>query len=379
MALTAPTIQDIQSNIITDLESRFGTPIPLLSKAVWRVLAVVLSGIWIILYTYGSDAFKQRFIQTCNLEYLKLLGAVVGVTQQGSTTWQGKINVVSTGGTATFSAGAVQFVNMDTNIIYEVYTTTDIIVSGTNVVDIIALTGGDVGNLNISDELKFVSPYAGMNETALVLSVTIDGDDAELESVFRTRVLQAYQSTPQGGALMDYVSWSKDAPNVIGVYPYATIGTPGQIDVHIEVDNQTDGIPTAGQLTNIYNGYIAVDPITGLATRRPVTAEINMLPITRRAIDIDVVTLSPATQPIKDAIEAALESSLASKEPYIIGVSLTRNDFIKKSQLSSAVDNITESYSATFDDIVCYSGGVPFSSDVLVKGEKCKLGTVSYT
>lgn len=377
MALDQPTLAEIQTNIENDLAARFGSPIPLLSKAVWRVLAAVLSGCWYILYTYATDAFKQRFIQTANIDYLKLLGSIVGIFQIPATTYQADITVVSTGYTGTLTS-STQFLRADTGVVYQVETNTDIVV-GDNTVPILALESGAIANLNIGQTLDFVAPLAGINSEVTIEAVTQFGDDAEATETYRQRVLLRYRLTPQGGASVDYVLWASESPNYLNSYPYATIGAPGQVDLHLEVDNQTDGIPTTGQLTAVYDGYINIDPDTGLQSRRPVTAEVNMLPITRRAEDIVVVALSPDTSEIRAAISAQLTTVLLTYEPYIEGVTLTRNDFIKKSKLSGAVESVTDAFGATFDDIVVSYLGIPYSSAVLAKGQKTKLGTLGYT
>lgn len=377
MALEQTTISDIKTRIIAHFESEFGSPIPLLSKAVWRVVATVMAGIYIILYEYGFDAMKQRFIQTANLIYLKIIGSDLNLTQTPATLWEGVITVISTASTETLPADTTKFLNKNTGYVYSVTSNTSLSI-GSNSVPISATESGDAQSLSAGIVLNFVSAPAGATKEATIASTTIEGDDAETLEDFRARVLQRYRLKPQGGALIDYVIWLAGATNLKNTYPYATIGAL-QVDLHIEVDNQTDGIPTTTQLQFYYDNYINYNPNSGQADRRPVTAEINMLPITVRSEDIRVVALSPDTTEIKTAIETALEQVLALKEPYIQGVSVTRNDFIKKSQLSTAVQNVTDAYNATFDDIVLSNGGLPYSSDVLAKGQKTKLGTVTYS
>ena len=111
---------------------------------------------------------------------------------------------------------------------------------------------------------------------------------------------------------------------------------------------------------------------------RPKVANAHVVGITRSTFNLEVIALSPDTTDIRDSIETAIESLLLNKEPYILGLSTNRNDFIKRSEMISAVSDAIESYGATFDDVTLKKGTLEISSEVLSAGEKAKLGTISY-
>lgn len=375
MAFSTPTLFGIQENIVSDIETEFGQTVPILEKAVWRVLSLILAGVWIILYKFGSIAFKQRFPQTANSEFLEILGEIVNVVRQQATSWQGEGEVESTASVGTLPPNT-QLVNNNTGIVY--LTREEVVLTvGTLTLKLKTIEGGQISDLETGDTINFVESIPGLAETVEITLTTIDGEDQEDIEVYRRRVLDAYQKKPQGGASADYEQWAEEAPNVINAYPYP--GTlPGEVSVYIEVDDQIDGIPTGSQLTVTLEQYINVDPVTGRATRRPVTADVSVLPISRRVFDVEIVALSPDTPEIRADIDAALTEFFLGKEPFIEGVSIVRNDTINRSQIESTVDTVTRSVGATFSAANLEESGSPIDAIVLNEGEKAKLGATVY-
>jgi uncharacterized phage protein gp47/JayE len=374
MAITAPTLKEIQSQVVSDISTKTSQTIPLLSKAVWRVWGFALAGIWIILFKFGTDAYKQRFAQTANRQFLILLGELIGITIQPATIWDGEADVVSTTAVGTLDAGT-QLVNNNTGVVYTVTTTITKTV-GTLTFKLSATQGGEIGDLQVSDILDFVSPQPGLENTATISLVNTSGENEEDLEVYRGRVIDGYQKKPQGGAEADYELWGEEAPNVINIYPYAA-ATPGQVDVYVEVDNQTDGIPTAQQLIDT-EVYINFDPVTGKKTRRPVTAEVNMFPITRIVFDVNITGLSPDTPDNRATILSAITQNLLAKEPYIQGLSITRNDTISRAEMFSLVQVTAAALGATVSAVTIELLSVLIDLHVLGAGEKSKVGTVTY-
>lgn len=375
MAISTPTIKEIQTRIISDIEAETGQTIPILSKAVWRILAFGLAGAWIILYKYGTDAFRQRFVQTASETFLSLLGELVNVFRQPATIWDGTADVVSSVDTGDIPAGT-QLTNTNTGTVYTVSVGVNLSI-GTVTFSLASTTGGSDGNLNAGDTLDFVKPIPGIESTVTIASSVTAGEDQEELETYRQRVLDAYQKKPQGGALADYEQWAEEAPNVINAYPYAS-DTPGQVEVYIEVDDQTDGIPTNDQLVAALD-YIYYNPTTGLATRRPVTAEVFTYAITRPEFDFEVVSLSPDTPETREDIEDALEQLLLAKEPYIQGLAITRNDTISQAESTATVQVVASSASATISGVLVRLSGGLIDLHVLEKGQKAKVGTVTYS
>lgn len=372
--MTTPTLQEIADNILADLEAEFGQTIPILSKAVWRIVSVIYAGVFIILYKYGTDQYKQRFLQTSNETYTELLGDQVGIVRNPETQWEGQAEATATG-SGTIPAGTL-LTNTSTNVVYTM--TAPATIAATTTLDLLSNEGGDISDLNIGDILTFVEPIGGVSDTATVSSITTQGSDKEELEVYRQRVLDRYRKTPQGGALADYEQWAEEAPNALNAYPYSG-SMPGYVEVYLEVDNQTDGIPTTAQLNNTYDNYIAIDPDTGLATRKPVTAIVEMKPITRPDFDVEVVGLDPDNATIRGEIESALEAYFLRKEPYIQGLSITKDDSITNSEVISVIQEVVSNNEATILNVITRENGTLVDVRGLGRGEKSKIGTVTYS
>ncbi len=377
MALSTPTISEIAANIVADIEAEYSQNIPILAKAVFRIWAFIQSGVFIILYKFGTEQFKQRFVQTANETFLALLGEQVGVVRTPAQIWTGtgSVPVTTTGGV--IQAGT-QLVNNATGIVYIVTPSKAIILSPTETMTLQSTVGGDISNLVVSDEITFVSPQPGIGDTITITIVSQEGADIEPIEQYRQRVLDRYQKQPQGGALADYELWAEEAVNVINAYPYAGT-TPGTVEVFIEVDNQTDGIPTAPQLAAAL-ASINFDPVTGLATRRPVTAEVTTEAITRTTFVVEVQSLNPDTPDIREAIDDAVEDLFLDKEPFIQGLSIVRRDTITNAEVTSIVSTVASANGSTVNNVITKEGGVPFDLRTLGQGEKAKVTTpLTYT
>ncbi len=377
MALQTPTISEISSNIISDIEAEYSQNIPLLQKAVFRIWAFISAAVFIILYKFGTDAFNNRFVQTANDEFLELLGEQVGVVRTPAQSWIGTVDatVTQTGGVV--QAGT-QLVNNNTGVVYAVTQSEAIDTTPTETLEVESLSSGDAANLVIGDTLDFVNPQSGLEQTVTVASVSQEGADEEPTDQYRQRVLDRYQKQPQGGALADYELWAEETANVINAYPYAST-VAGGVQVYIEVDNQTDGIPTQTQLDAALEN-INFDPDTGRATRRPVTAEVETLSITRTTFTVDISGLNPDTQDIRDQIDEAVADLYLTKEPFIQGLSVERNDTISDAEVTAVAQTIAASNGAVVSDVITKEGGTSFVIRTMGRGEKAKVTTpLTYT
>lgn len=375
MALTNITINDIADNIIGDIEASTGQIIPAIAKAVFRVLSYALAGVFIILYKYGTDAFRQRFPQTATGQWLKYLGEIVDVNIIPAGIWEGEAEIEATGAVGNIDAGT-QFVKNDTGKVYEV-TIGVVIAPGTLTLNLIATEGGADSDLIVGDIINIVSPIAGVELTAEITVVTTQGSDEEDTEEYRQRVIDRWKAKPQGGAAVDYVVWGMEAPNSENIYPYSST-TPTEITVYVEVDDQPDGIPTAGQLV-IVEDYLTYDPDTGAQNRKPLGVVLDMQPISRTEFDVEITDLNPDTPETEQDIEDALTALFLQKEPYIQGLSTERLDYVTYAEAVSVIYSVLQAAGATVSAIDVEESGNPVTIYVLGDGEKSKLGTLTFS
>jgi len=399
MSLTTPTTQDINNNIIAQLEASFGQTIPLLPKAFNRVLAKALAGVFILLYKYAGFMFLQIFVRTASTQPTEVngkiitplveLGRLVGAGDPGAATQaELLIDITVENPTGTLPSGT-QLVNSSNGVTY--ITLAAVTLVGSTVQATVRAVAdqqggggaGTIGNLDPGAIVSFANPLANVAQDATVNTQTVTGADGEdLDVVYRQRVLDRFQKRPQGGAYADYQQWAKEVVGIVNAYPY-TSPTPGQVDVYCEAtvasSGSADGTPTGAQLVAVAEA-IELDS-SGLATRRPAGATVNVVAITRTAFDADVAGLSvsdPAT--VMADIEAALTDFFLERAPFITGLSvLPRLDRIAATGAAGIVDDIVNAAGGTFTGLTLTTGGGPVTVYTLGNGEKAKLGTVTYS
>jgi len=373
MALPTVTINEIAENIIGDIETKINQNIPLLAKAVFRILAYALAGVWIILYKYAGDSFRQRFPQTASGVFLEYLGELKDTIRTPSELWEGSAEILATGDTGTIDADT-QFLS-DAGNIYTVVSPVAI-APGTLTLSLVASESGEDSSLSIGDTLDIVSPIAGVALTAEISAVSVYGVDQESIADYRQRVIEAWAARGEGGSTYDYKKWGLEAPNVVSIYPYAT-KNPTVNDIYVEVDDQVDGIPTSTQLDTVED-FLTYDPVSGQQNRKPLGDTLVMKPIYRSTVNVEIDGLDPDTPETRQEITDSLTALMLTKEPYILGISLTRVDNITFSEIVAYVNDVLQAQGATVSDIDADIDGTPVVVYTLVSGEKLKIGDVDF-
>jgi uncharacterized phage protein gp47/JayE len=395
MTVDLKTQQELYDQIIGNFQTSLGQSIPLLPKAFIRVLAKALAALFVLLYKYGGSMYLQIWPGTAANQYFEILGDEYNpLVRWGETTKAGTptaaVAAEYTGTVVVNTIDALETIPSGTALLSTsngvTYTSVGDIALDANPKTIAFRASGDeqggngsgvIGNLDVGETVTFVSPHPNVDADVAITARTVDGADAETTEEYRQRVLDGFQKRVQGGAYADYEVWSEASANVINAYPYT--GDPGQVDVYCEVDNQTDGIPSAAQLTQI-KADIEVD-VSGLATQRNANAYINALPITRTAYTVEVNGLSADPGIIfdlKNDVDETVENHFLSLEPYIPGISVgTRNDIVANTTVAGLVSDVVRSYGAVFSSVTIKKGGDVVDVENLGIGEKSKA-TVSY-
>jgi uncharacterized phage protein gp47/JayE len=390
LSLVVPSTSELSGNIIGQLEASLSQTLPLLPKSFTTVLAKVLAGIFVLLFKYAGFMFLQMFVAyatdketTVNgrkFRPLVELGRLFGVGDPDPATRAELIvNVSVTNQVGDLAAGA-QLVRNSTQFIYVAVAAVPLnaAIVPVRVRATSSPNGGDgsgvLGNLVANDVLEFANPLPNVATKATVASQVVTAADAESSDRYRGRILDRVQRRPQGGAYADYQQWGEEVLGIINVYPYA--GLPGQVDIYVEADEASsgspDGIPTGAQLTAVGDAIEMNE--AGIATRRPVSAAKNVLPITRLGFDVQVSALSPDTVETRLAIKEGVDEHLRSREPYIVGLSsLPRLDRVTQASVAGVVDTIASAKGATISGIKLLLSSVEKTAYTLTAGEKAKL------
>lgn len=395
MALDQPNIFEVYLTIKSTLESNLGQEASGLKRAFIDVLSRALAAVYIVLYKYGGFNFLQMFVSQASfdettvngrvltplIEWGRLLG--VGDPSPGTQAELGiNITVENQGGS--LQAGT-QLTSNKNGFTY--ITKAEVLLDSAIVqADIIAVNDpddqggvGTLGNLAIDDLVSFVNPIGDVSREAVVYSIITTAADAETENAYRLRVIDRFQKRPQGGAAVDYEFWGEQAAGIVNVYPYT--GLPGEVDVYSESATEPDGIPTQAQLDDVKEQIEKDD--TGLASRRPITAFVNSLPISRRGFDVDVINLDVQNEDeVKTEIESALTQYFLNREPFIDGLTTPpRKDKITRATVIGIIDDAVTARSGTFT-----TATLTFTGDdaviefyILQEGEKAKLVNLTYS
>lgn len=388
-----PTLQQIYSGIITNLETEYGVSISIVGKVAIRVFAAVQAGKIKLLYLVLGNVQKNIFVDTADPESqggtLERFGRVkLGRNPFAAVAGQYTLQVTGTIG-GIIKAGTV-FKSDDSSlhpgmlyILDGAYT----LVATTDSITVRALTAGVASKLNPADTLTATAPIALVNSAAQVLTETIQPLDAENIEAYRLAAMNSYKLEAQGGSDTDYRLWSADAQGVLRVYPYAASGVDNELNLFVEatladsVDGK--GTPTAQTLLDV-EAVVEMDPDTTLDQddrgRRPLGIfQVNYLPVTVKEVDIIIDGAVGFTPTIKAALLVALTDAINAIRPFVAGADslLDKNDHIDSNKLIGIV--IQSNPGAIFGPITFTINGSLLSTYTFTDGNIPYLNSVTYT
>lgn len=402
MSLTTPTTNDVYLNIIASLESTLNQTIPLLPKSFLRVLAKTLAAVFITLYKYGGFIFLQLFVKTATIDDteingqivspLKAWGELVGIGEPGAATNAELLVDVTVENQVGQLDSGTQLVGSSNGVTY--ITVGAVLLNAAVVQATIKAVNdeqggngaGTIGNLDPGDtSVSFVNPVPNVARDVVVDSQIVTGADGESTAAYRQRILDRFQKRPQGGAYADYELWGEEVEGIINVYPYTSSVCPGQVNVYSEAtvasSGNADGIPTMSQLQAVKDS-IELDE-NGLATRRPATALVLSLGISRTGFDVRISGISGVSDlaTVQASISSAMNEYFLGREPFIPGLSVPpRKDRITDSAIGGIVEDIVSAAGGIFTDSQFFPTGLlsPLQLYNLGEGEKSKVVNVNF-
>lgn len=387
MAQTPPTTAGLSAAIVSQLEASVFQQIPFLPKSFSRVLAKVLAGTSVTLWKYAGFNLLQQFIRHAAFRETEVNGRLIrplvewgiqlGAGEPDDATRAEHLMEITVLEQVGSLPAQTQMLRVATGVVY--HTLSAVALDDDTVQVTVRAVGdpdgnggvGEIGNLAPGDVLTIVSAPGSIESDAVVVDRTVTGTDGESEEDYRARVERHAQRRPQGGAGADYDQWGGEPAGVVAIYPYT--GDPGEVDVFVEVEateGNPDGIPSSDQLDSVRDSIELT--ISGLATRRPVNAAVNTLPITRRAFGVRVVGLSD--DDLEEEIADGLDEFFRTREPFIVGLSvLPREDRITQAAVSAIVNDIVNAAGASVTAVALTLDDDEIQTYVLSRGEKTKL------
>lgn len=391
MAFENKTIEQVNNLIVSGIEAELNTKFRLLPKSFIRVLAKVLSAVFITLYKQQAWIFLQMFVDTASFDEVEILGRkirplvmwgnLVGIGEpEGATQWQGKIKVEVTS-VNTYLDQGTQFVNPATGLIY-ITTQTVLLANPFEEIAVKCVESGIVGNVEVDDELNVTAPLYNIGKKVVIIEVTDKARDEESESSYRGRVKSRWQVQPQGGALGDYRKWSSDVAGVLQTYIYKDDNSAAGVLIYVVSDDESR-IATPGMLKEVGEAC-TYDPVTGEG-RKPVTAvldpandktygNIRACSIADFTIYVDGF-VGTEIDSFKSSVKTNFESYFLEREPFVRGLSVdnVRVDRISTVNLMSIANDIAEGLNGYFGKIRLEKNGSIITDYTLGKGELAKL------
>lgn len=390
--ITIPTLNQLYTSILNDLETEFGTNIPLFGKNFLRALAAVQAAKLKLFYTALGGVQKNIFADTADPENsggtLERFGRIkLGRNPFPAQAGQYEVTITGSAG-ATIPASTTFKSNDDAlnpgklyvlDLAYTLIATTDTIT-------LRALEAGTGSRLGVGDQLTATAPIPNADRLAEVTAESVAPLDAESTEEYRRKVVEAYQLEPQGGAASDYRIWAGDVQGVARVYPYAKTGASGEVDVYVEATpgDSTDGkgTPPGSMITEVEEVFEMDPDITKPINergRRPLGVfDLNVLPVTVREIDIEIEDFEGITSPIQTAIENALVDALETVRPFISGADVleNKNDIFDLNRIISIILAVRPG--STFGEVNLYVDGVEVNTHTFIAGDIPHLNSVTY-
>jgi len=301
--VTIPTIAEIRDQILGDIESALGQSIPVLPKAVFRVMATAIAGSQYLLYKLGIWLYNQIFTLTMGDAALTVRAAEFGMGRTPAQIWKGTAEATGDEGTV-ISAGTLWSYN---SYVYQLITEQTII-GGSATLDLKSLEGGDALTLPDATIINLTTPQTGLDGTAEVTATTQSGEDIESLSDFRSRILYRQRNKPQGGAIADFNLWALEVAGIAESYTFRP--EPGYVNVYPLTDeaDPADRVPGAPKIAEV-QAYINDQ------SRHPFGRVTTVIAFDELNFDVDISDLSPNTAAIRAAIETAVEDYMYERRP----------------------------------------------------------------
>lgn len=396
MALQQKTTQEIYDLIIAQMKSELGQNISILPKSFISILATVLAGVYMILYKSCNWIFLQIFVSTASYEEVNILGKsisplvewgrLIGVgdpSPASQSIVSARVKVIQKNNSIFSGTQFISSLNGLTYITTKSYT----FEKDEETIFLTCVEAGAKGNLQEGDILNIANSTGFIEDSVEVISLVQVGVDKESEDNYRKKIKERFQLQPEGGALADYRNWANETQGVQNSYIYT--GGAGEVIVYVLADSSIypNRIPDSALLKKVGQN-IDVDPATGLATRRPVTAIIdpdgdesykNIRAVKVVEFDVEVLTLEvSAKAEVYKLIKEAITDYFLEREPYLRGLSLPpAKNIINETNIIAIIDDILKNYNGNFVGVKNLLNDEITSKYTLKEGEVAKLKSLT--
>ncbi|HGY6721731.1 TPA: baseplate J/gp47 family protein, partial [Escherichia coli] len=183
--------------------------------------------------------------------------------------------------------------------------------AGTLNVSVEAESAGRAGNAPAGTKLTFITPQAGINQTATVTGTGITGGaDVETVPELLSRLVFRVQNPPSGGTQYDFERWAREVPGVTRAWCRPEWPQAGSVGVTFVQDNNPDIFPGDGDVQRVAD-YIRShdDPATGQPVGQPLGPTVTVFKLTNKPVPFSI-RIIPKTPENQAAVKQALTDLL---------------------------------------------------------------------
>ncbi|MGC6386581.1 baseplate J/gp47 family protein [Ewingella sp. S1.OA.A_B6] len=381
MPYNRPTLSDLRARNLAAIESELkgvGTPLRFSNL---NILGSANAGLAYLHYGYLDWIAKQSVPWSATDENLAGWAALKSVTQKAANA--GTNNAVIFTGTAGKKIPVGAVLNRGDGYQYTTDTEVTIVDAGSGTGSITAVLldpnddptgGGAAGNTPAGTQLTLDSSISGIDSVITISTAITNGADIESEDAFRTRMLLAYQNTPQGGNDDDYESWALAVSGVTRAWTARRLMGAGTVGVYIMTDGtgtSNNGFPVGTDGISELENWSAVKA-TGDQGRvadyiyplQPVTALVYVCSPIRKTVNFIIDGISTADSMTTATINAAIDGVFFESGDPTGGKVLLSDLVIALSNVSGTSGFILTS---------------PTANIITATGELPVRGTVTYT
>lgn len=317
MPYSRPTLSDLRTMVAQDIQAELPGTDPLLRYSSLGIMGRVLAGLANLFYGFLDWISKQAVPFTATDEYLEGWAALKGVFRNGAKqasgtiTFNGTVDAPIAAGVALTRGDGVGAVVTVGGTVGSGGTVT---VTAQIDADPSGLTGA-FGNCAAGTQFTLGSAISGISSVGTAATAFTGGADLELDDSLRSRMLLAYQTTPQGGASTDYVEWAREVPGVTRAWCTPNGMGPGTVVVRFMMDVSE---AASGGFPQGTNGVAAAETRDTAATgdqlavanyifsKQPVTALIYSVAPGANTVNFVISGLTGASSALQASIAAAI-------------------------------------------------------------------------
>lgn len=364
MPFARPTLSDLRSQIMADINANLSSANAWLRKSVLYVLAIAMAGLAFLHYGYIDWISLNAVPWTATGEYLAAWGALKNVYQKSAVAAQLTVQFSNSSPGQTIGVGiGMQRTDGES---YTIQTSATVAADGTATVTVLDTTAGAAGNCAAGTQLTLSTTIDGVQSTAVVTGTVVTGVDTETTKAFGARVLAAFQQFPQGGAKVDYEKWALAIAGVTRAWCSPNGMGPGTVVLRFMMDNADASYGGFPQGTNGVSQYdqgpdglprdtVATgDQLTvanAIVSEQPVTALLYAVCPIANSLNFTISGLSTSSTTTRSAISAAISNVLFQNgDP--------RGGTINLNDIESAINGISGTGGWLMESVTGTVGGV---------------------